>query len=134
MLKINIAGTVTSKRAAHVPVFRKWRLVWERREFGTQVDRIERTYQSDHVSFAQIPKEGLTLGLGKDFDLSVVPLPDEDGVHLLRVALKYEGGEVPGTRKVLRVPELAAAQSLRFNKEVYKGVVVDLRGSLTLHI
>jgi hypothetical protein len=35
-MKLKIVGLINAKFAAHVPVIRNWRIVWERREFGTK--------------------------------------------------------------------------------------------------
>ena len=35
-MTLKIVGLITTKFAARVPVFRGWKLVWERREFGTK--------------------------------------------------------------------------------------------------
>jgi hypothetical protein len=35
-MTLKIVGLINAKFAAHVPVIRNWRLVWERREFGTK--------------------------------------------------------------------------------------------------
>lgn len=134
MITLAVKGQLTSKRAAHVPVIRRWKLIWERREFGTQVDQIDLAQPIPYSDLAQLPPGGLVVKLPADFMLHINSDPDssEPGSYVLVVAHKY----VPvilGTYK-FTVPTSGKVVLLDVNTQLYKGVKAEFELSLNWSI
>lgn len=121
-LLLNIKGTLTSKRAMHVPVIRRWRLVWERREFGTKVDRINKT----------IPVK-IDIGRGNDLGhgFSIHFNMATPNSHKATIEVRYMGMQVPGTRQVFDIPMLSQKRHFAWNTHLYKGVKVDVEAVIS---
>ena len=130
MHEINLKGIVTSKRAAHVPVIRRWKLVWERREFGTQIDKIDLDIPirfEGSLSDMIIPLsldvkiiDGLILRLRRQFEKA-------------DIWIEWQKIEVPGTRRIIVIPsiDLPTGLILAWHPEPWKGVKIDIEGSIT---
>lgn len=133
MYEIHLKGTLTSKRAMHVPVIRRWRLVWERREFGTRVDRIDRTFPLRFDAWENIPEGGVEIKLGSGFSVLVKRVLSQgqgDGL-LLGVSVLYEGTMLPGTYRTFVIPDFNGTKLLAWHTEVWKGVKVDVEATLS---
>lgn len=128
MYEIHLKGTLTSKWAMHVPVIRHWRLVWERREFGTRVDRIDRAYPLRFDAWEDIPVGGVEINLGSGFSILItrVLLRRGGGVSVL-----YQGFILPGTYQVFVIPTPENAKLFVWRTEVWKGVKVDVEATLS---
>jgi hypothetical protein len=131
MFEIQFIGSVQSKIAFHVPVIRRWRLVWERREFGTRTDYINETYPLDISDVTGIPDSGLNIRLWKEVVLVISRMRNQAQGDPIRVgvSLTYAGFPIPGTMQIITLP---APGELKFFalKEAYKGVEVDVTATL----
>lgn len=133
MYEIHLKGTLTSKRAAHVPVIRRWKIVWERREFGTQVDRIDRRFPLRFDAWENIPEGGVEVKLGSGFSVLVKRLLSKgqgDGL-MLGVSVLYQGSMLPGTYRAFTIPDFDGTKLLAWHTEVWKGVKVDVEATLS---
>lgn len=133
MYEIHVKGTVTSKMAAHVPVIRKWKIVLERREFGTKVDRIDRVFPLKFTAWENMPEGGVEVKINSDFSIlvkRVISQGQGDGL-LLGVSVKYRGNVMPGTYKTFVIPKVEESKFLAWHSEIYKGVTVDVEATLS---
>lgn len=133
MYEIHLKGTLTSKRAMHVPVIRRWKLVWERREFGTQVDRIDRVFPLRFDAWENIPEGGVEVKLGSGFSVLVKRVlsgGQGDGL-MLGVSVLYQGSMLPGTYRAFVIPTPENKKLLAWHTEVWKGVKVDVEATLS---
>ena len=127
-LKIDIR--ITSKMAAHVPVIRKWRLVWERREFGTRVDN-----ETVYLDFPTV--NGLTAPLEAKYqagDIETIgviePVISGTGTMIafryrLKLMAKYKGLG-PFNLLETETPLTSGTIHVMTEQEVYKGVKVNV--------
>lgn len=126
MYEITLKGTLTSKRAMHVPVFRRWKLVWERRELGTAVDRIDRSYPLHFLTLDAIPPSGIRIPLPSGFALNVT----REGEYHVAFNVLYNGIAVPGAVKTFHLPKVEERKGLAWHTTLWKGVKLDLEGVL----
>lgn len=129
MFILSLKGTLTSKFALHVPVVRRWRLVWERREFGTRIDDLDRDiFLFDE--WDRIPEGGIVFKVAGDWSIRVKRvLGGEDMGLMVAVSALWNGIEVPGTYKVFPLPlkDLIGHKKLfDWKTEVWKGVKLDV--------
>ena len=127
MYHLTLTGSLTSKRAMHVPVFRHWKLVRERREFGTQVDKITLDYPLKALSWDDLPKEK-EIKLTNDFKVILTKREPEE----VNFVVLFQGIPVPGTDKTIALPkmEYPKGRLLAWHTTLWKGVQVDLEGSI----
>lgn len=124
MITVNLTGTITSKIAFHVPVFRRWRLVWERRDFGTRVEEVEASIPVGTFAGTFTPK---VIPIGDKGSL-VISVEKEGYVNYLVVSFRYMGEEVPGLKKYIPIP--TEFKRFEWSKHVWRGVVIDLSVSV----
>jgi hypothetical protein len=117
MYHLVLKGTVTSKRSVDVPVFRHWRLVLERRELGTKVDKVEIdipiTFTAD--------EDSKTIKLTNDLSL-VVKLT----VKTIEISPLYKGQLIPGVR-TFAIPT-QVPKPLAWHNSPWRGVKIDVEG------
>ena len=111
-----IKGTLTTKRAAHVPVIRRWKLVFERREFGTQVENFEQD-----IVLAPI-NEGTRIPINRDI-VAVFRARTNGTKAMVTVQLEYQG--VPVSLPKQFEVNIATTQPLTWYSELYKGVKIQ---------
>jgi hypothetical protein len=133
MYQIKLIGTLTSKRAFDVPVIRNWKLVLERREFGTKIDKIDETINLHFLDWAEIPTGGIKVKLKGDIGIKVKRDLDPDRVV---VGLTYKGIDIPTTQKTYTLPFASGAdfRLLSINTEIWKGVNLDVKGRLVFSL
>lgn len=132
MFELNVKGTLTSKRAAHVPVIRRWKLVWERREFGTQVDKLDKTIRLPFGAWADIPDNGANVKVTSDLRVVVKRLPaGSQGDHPVEAFATWQGQIIPGTRRTFNLPEVEAVKVIAWHTDLWKGVKLDLESTIS---
>ena len=134
MYSIKLNGTLNSKFAAHVPVIRRWKLVWERREFGSRVDRLDQTFPLQFTDWNALPVGGVKIKLVGDWEVQVkrVVGGQENGLFVA-LALYWNGVEVPGTYKTIPLPlfsQVMPQTSFDWKVDVWKGVSLDVKAAL----
>jgi len=130
MYKIKIKGDLYSKFAMHVPVIRRWRLVWERREFGTRLDRIDETIPLPFDAWAMIPEGGVTVDLPAGFKIVVERVVGSATEHKLGIGVYHGDLLIPGTYNVVAIPTLSGSKILGWKTELWKGVRLDVEAVL----
>ena len=128
MTEVHITGQIRVKKATHVPVVRRWRIVWERREFGTRTIPVNETIRVNPTALAH---EGVRLRLANDVALEVRH-EHADGEYRLRFGLTFQGATIPGTEKTLHLPELNDVRLARWSTTPWRGVSVELEARLRL--
>lgn len=131
MYEIRLRGALTSKRAWHVPVIRNWRVVWERREFGIQVDRIDRTIPLHFDVWEAIPESGLQVRIAGDFAVLIKRQLGNDGSKLVTVSALYRSLPIPGTVQTFPIPVFSESKLLTWNSEIFKGVRINVEATLS---
>ena len=129
MFTLKLNGTLTSKFAAHVPVIRRWKLVWERREFGTRIDRLDHSFPL-FPSWESLPVGGIEIKLVGDWAVRVKRVVGgaENGLFIAVFAV-WNGVEVPGTYQALSLPHPEVVGSVRlfdWKTDLWRGVKLDL--------
>lgn len=130
MFVLDLKGQLTSKFSTDVPVIRKWKLVWERRDFGTRIDKIDKTVPLRFASYDEIPEIGFTQKVDGHFS---VLMKKAKGSRSVVTAIMYDGVEIPGTHKTHALPEPGSNFSnkiLAWHTPLWKGVQLDLEGVL----
>ena len=115
-MTFRIRGTLTSKRAAHVPVIRRWKLVWERREFGTQVDHFEQDIPLPAIT------EEARVPINKDI-VAVFRARTNGTQAMVTVQLEYQGVAVSLPKQF--TVNVATKEPLTWYSELYKGVKIQ---------
>ncbi|MEQ1761603.1 MAG: hypothetical protein ABL984_00525 [Pyrinomonadaceae bacterium] len=130
MYSLKLTGTITSKRAFHVPVFRRWRLVFERREFGTKIDRIDAEFPLYFHTGFDIPDGGVEVKLPAGFSILIKRMSSSNVEPLVRASVLFEGYTLPGWGYTFTIPDFDDLHVLDWRSKIYKGVELDLYGSL----
>lgn len=132
MFTIKLKGTLNSKFAAHVPVIRRWKLVWERREFGSRVDQIDQSVPLQFTDWNILPVGGKKVKIVGDWEVQVKRIVGGTE-NLIALSLFWNGIEVPGTYKAIPLPDLSQvvpSNAFDWKADVWKGVSLDLKASL----
>ena len=129
MYHLTLTGTLTSKRTVHVPVIRHWKLLWERMEFGTQVDKVTLDYPLKAISWDELPTDKV-IKLTNDFKVILTKRGPEE----VNLVVLFQGFPVPGTDKTVALPKLEYPRGriLAWHTAPWKGVYVDLEGAIAI--
>lgn len=134
ILDLHLQGKLTSKRAAHVPVIRKWKLVWERREFGTQVDKIDYTFPLDFTdSLKAGEQEVIAIKMTDKLEVRVKVNLNDFPPQYVEFRLFYDGIYIPFSY-TKKLPKSDAGNSptiIAIHNEIYKGVRLDVEGTIS---
>jgi len=130
MFTLALNGTLTSKLAAHVPVVRRWRIVWERRELGTRIYRIDREIPLRFADWNGLPSGGQEIPIVGDWSLRIKRvLGGGDADRLIALQILWNGAEVPGTYQTVPIPGrdvLGPDRRFHWRTELWRGVALDV--------
>lgn len=132
MFTIQLKGALYSKFAAHVPVIRRWKLVWERREFGSRIDRLDQSFPL-FPSWESLPTGGTEIKLVGDWSVRVKRIVGETNGDFIALQVLWNGVEVPGTYQALPLPNpsvIGSRKLFNWKTDVWKGVRLDVEASL----
>lgn len=124
MIILNLNGTLQSKFAAHVPVFRRWKLIWERREFGTRVDTLFH-HQVAFPTYETLPPGGVRLPIVGEWAVNISKEGTE-GEPVIGVVFLWNNMTVPGTAQRVKLPPTGSVKVLKFQTDLWKGVKLDI--------
>lgn len=134
MYAIHLQGLLTVKKALHVPVFRRWRLRWERRELGTRTVHLDKTIPLRFTAWANLVRAGQTVRVFGDWAIHVQPVvvAGEEGGAFVALQVLWKGVGVPMTYQTVRLPGIDNGRStlVTWRAEVWRGGKIDIEATL----